>query len=164
MAWCYKISINHGYTVRGLSSCLQKRESILKIKLTTVTLILFALSACSILPGKGDDGEKRVVRDEKIKISKVYISKDRAQCEDTSGKELSATKEELQGAGVKVFSSECGTITGIMAPALCGLITLHLNIHGIDNRKLPEAEALGYKPIKSFKDDKEKDYEIIPCG
>ena len=154
----------HGYTVRGPQSCSHKREFRLKIKQVIVIPLLLGLSACLMLPGMGGDGEKRVVRDEKIKVSKVYISKGRAQCEDSSGKDLSATKEELQGAGIKVFSSECGTIMGIMAPALCGLTTLHINIHGIDNRKLPEAETLGYKPTKSFKDDKEKDYEIIPCG
>ena len=136
----------------------------MKKKEVIVISLLLGLSACSMLPGMGDDGEKRMVRDEKIKVSKVYISKGRAQCEDSSGKDLSTTKEELQGAGIKVFSSECGTITGIMAPALCGSTTLHINIHGIDNRKFPEAESLGYKPTKSFKKDKEKAYEIIPCG
>ncbi|MFP6681025.1 MAG: hypothetical protein VCB07_02380 [Gammaproteobacteria bacterium] len=136
----------------------------MKIREVVVISLLLGLGACSMLPGMGDDGEKRVVRDEKIKVSKVYISKGRAQCEDSSGKDLPTTKEELQGAGIKVFSSECGTITGIMAPALCGSTTLHINIHGIDNRKFSEAESLGYKPTKSFKNDKEKAYEIIPCG
>jgi len=124
-------------------------------------LLLIGLTACSMLSGGDGDGEKKVVKKEKVKTSKVYISKGRAQCEDGSGKELSATMEELQAGGIKVFSSECGVITGIMAPSLCGSTTLHINIHEIDRLKFPEAEALGYKPVKSFEDD--LGYEIIPC-
>ena len=124
-------------------------------------LPLLGLTACSLWPGGGGDGEKRTVRDEKITVSKVFISKERTQCEDGSGKELSATKDELQAADVKVFSSECGVLTGVVAPALCGSTTLHINIHGIDKRKFPEAEALGFKPVTSLEGD--LGYEIILC-
>ena len=114
---------------------------------------VFSLAACSLLPERGAKGDKRMVEDEEITVIDVYTSSERLQCEDDSGKDVQATKAELEASDIKVFSSECGLITGKMAPALCGATTLHINIHGIDSRKLPEAELLGYQAIKSLADD-----------
>lgn len=118
-----------------------------------------------MLPGGGDKGASKVSekkeRKEKVKVEQVYISKQRKQCEDETGKALAVTKDELQAAGIEVITSECGVITGIMGPALCGSMTLDINIHGIDERKIPEAEALGYKSVESF--EGEEDYEPSPC-
>ncbi len=102
-----------------------------------------------------------MVGDEEITVGKVYITQGRAQCEDDSGRSLSETKGELQSAAIPVFSSACGVITGRMAPALCGTTTLHINIHGIDERKFPAAEALGYRPLNSFEDG--LGYEVETC-
>ncbi len=114
-------------------------------------LLIHTLSGCSILPGRGG-GDKRVVDEEEITVAEVYISKGRAQCEDESGRPLSETKAELQADGIRVFESTCGVLTGRMAPALCGATTLHINIHGIDQRKFPEAQVLGYEPVASLED------------
>ena len=48
-----------------------------------------------------------------------------------------------------------------MAPALCGTTTLHINVHGIDERKFAAAEALGYRPVNSFEDG--LGYETASC-
>ncbi len=147
----------------------QYREPKLKKKLVIASLLFMSLVGCSLWPGgDGDESEpKQKVVEEKIDeedvdVEEVYISKGRLQCEDETGNALSVTKNELQQAGIKVFSSECGVITGIMPPALCGSTTLHINVHGIDERKFPEAEILGFKSIKSL--EKKQDYEIIPCN
>jgi hypothetical protein len=114
---------------------------------------IFSLGACSLLPERGPKGEKRTVEEEEITVIEVYTSSERLQCEDDSGKDVEDTKEELEASNIKVFSSECGLITGKMAPALCGATTLHINIHGIDSRKLSEAESLGYQHTTSLTDD-----------
>lgn len=124
-------------------------------------LIIYGLGACSILPGGGDGGEKRLVGEEEITVASIYISKGRAHCDDKSGKKLAETKADLEDEGIKVFSSACGIITGKMAPALCGAITLHVNVHKIDQRKFPEAQALGYEPVTSL--EYELDYETESC-
>ena len=143
----------------------QNRESKLKKKLVIASLLLISLAGCSLWPGGDDKVEKKVVEEiideEDIDVEEVYISKGRLQCEDESGKALSVTKDELQQAGIKVYSSECGVITGIMPPALCGSTTLRINVHGIDERKISEAEAIGFKSVESF--EKKQDYEIISC-
>ena len=131
------------------------------VMLIGAMVLAYGLSACSILPKRGDDGEKRVVGEEEITVAKVYISKGRAQCEDESGRPLSETKAELQAEGIEVFLSACGVITGKMAPALCGSTTLHINIHGIDQRKFSRAQVLGYEPVASFEDG--LGYEIESC-
>ncbi|TDJ63167.1 MAG: hypothetical protein E2O36_03715 [Proteobacteria bacterium] len=119
----------------------------MKAKLIVATLSITVLATCSMLPGKGGSGAKRMVEEEEITTEKVYISQQRIQCEDESGAELTATKADLTVEGIDVFSSSCGVIIGKMAPALCGKITLHINIHEIDQRKIPQAEKLGYHPV-----------------
>ncbi|MFT4585635.1 MAG: hypothetical protein ACI8XZ_005409 [Gammaproteobacteria bacterium] len=120
-------------------------------------MIIFAcivsLGACSLLPERGPKRETRMVEEEEITVIDVYTSSGRLQCEDDSGNEVEDTKEELEASNIKVFSSECGLLTGKMAPALCGATTLHINIHGIDSSKLSAAESLGYQEITSLTDD-----------
>jgi hypothetical protein len=125
----------------------------LNTKLIIIVACTFCLAACSLLPKGGAKGEKRIVEEEEITVIQVYISGERLQCEDDSGMDVEDTKDELESSNIKVFSSECGLLTGKMAPALCGTTTLHINIHGIDSRKLPEAESLGFQAITSFTDD-----------
>ena len=98
---------------------------------------------------------------EEITVVEIYISKQRAHCDDKSGKPLDETKSELESASIRVFSSACGVITGKMAPTFCGDTTLHINIHGIDQRKIPSAEALGYQAVASFSDN--LGYETLSC-
>ena len=111
----------------------------------------------------GDENvrEKRTVGEEKITVIKVYTSKERAQCQDASGRPLSETKEELEDAGMRVYASECGVLTGLMNPALCGATTLHINIHGIDEQQLSDAEEMGYRSLESLEDD--IGYETQSC-
>jgi hypothetical protein len=117
--------------------------------LTAITLTLFA-SGCSML--SDDDTEVRVVEQKEIEVSRVFISKGREQCEDSTGRSLDDTKVALEEAGIRVFSSSCALITGTMSPALCGSQTLHINIHGIDSDRFGDAEAIGFRPLKSLEE------------
>ena len=104
--------------------------------------------------------DKKIDEDD-VEVVEVYISKGHLQCEDGSGKTLSVTEMMLQQVGVKSYSSECGVITGVMPPALCGTTTLRINVHGIDERKLPDAEVIGFRSVESF--EGKQDYEIVSC-
>jgi hypothetical protein len=132
------------------------------MKLAIAVATAFALSACSYLPSGDTEGEKRIVEDEEITIVKVYISKERAHCQDESGNEVGDTKSQLESNSVRTYSSECGVIIGKQPPTLCGEPTLHINIHGINQNQLSEAESLGYQQMTSITD--ELGFEIEPCS
>ena len=164
----------HGYTVAQyrrkipiIDSENPSREPKLKNKLVIAAVLSISLAGCSLWPGGDDEPEsaQKAVEEkpaeEDVDIEEVYIAKGRLQCEDETGKDLSVTKNELQQAGITVLSSECGVVTGVMPPALCGSTTLHINVHGIDQLKITAAETLGFKSVKSF--EKKQGYEIIPC-
>ena len=110
-----------------------------------------------------DDKDVRVVEEEEITVAKVYISKERLQCDDESGRTLDDTKADLENAGIKVFSSACALITGKMSPALCGSTTLYINVHGIDEKKFPEAEAIGFKPLSGLEEE-DLGYDLDACN
>jgi len=133
----------------------------LNTKLIAALLCITVLSACSILPGGGADDEKRMVGEEEITVGNVFISKERAHCEDKSGRSLDETTAELQAEGIKVFAASCAVIIGKMPPALCGATTLDINVHEIDQRKYPEAERLGFRPIASLEDG--LGFEVVNC-
>ena len=132
------------------------------MKLVILLASVFALSACSYLSSKDTEGETRIVDDEEITVIKVYILKGRAHCQDDSGEEVGDTKSQLQSESVRVYSSECGVITGKQPPTLCGEPTLHINIHGINQNQLPEAESLGFEQVTSITE--ELGFEIEPCS
>jgi len=119
---------------------------------TLLAAILLSLltAGCSML--SNDDTEVRVVEQKEVEVGRVFISKGREQCEDSTGRSLDDTKEALEESGIRVFSSSCALITGTMSPALCGSPTLHINIHGIDVEQYEEAEALGFRPLTALEE------------
>ena len=116
-----------------------------------VVALLAGVPACSML--SGDDTEVRVVEQQEIDVGRVFVSKERQQCEDDTGLPLDATKAILENAGIRVFSSACALVTGKMSAALCGSPTLHINIHGIDVTQFEEAANLGFTPLSTLKDE-----------
>lgn len=113
-------------------------------------ILTLLASGCSML--SDDDTEVRVVEQKEIEVGRVFTSKGREQCEDGTGRSLDDTKEALEEAGIRVFSSSCALITGKMSPALCGSPTLHINIHGIDVEQFGDAEALGFRPLTALEE------------
>lgn len=125
---------------------------------------LLALSACSYIPFVGDDDEDEAapVKQERVKTGLVYTSQGKQQCEDDTGDSAKVTKARLEASGIKVYSSQCAKITGMMHPSLCGSITLDINIHEINEKNFPQAEKLGYESIEVL-DDKDLDYQTYAC-
>lgn len=113
-------------------------------------LVTILASGCSML--SNDDTEVRMVEQKEVEVGRVFISKGREQCEDGTGRSLDDTKEALEEAGIRVFSSSCALITGTMSPALCGSPTLHINIHGIDTSRFEDAGGLGFRPLTSLEE------------
>ncbi len=116
--------------------------------LLIATLVMMLGSGCSMF--SDDKTETRVIEQKEVKVGRVFISKGREQCEDATGRSLDDTKDALEEAGIRVFSSSCALITGTMSPALCGSPTLHINIHGIDVDLFEQAGELGFRPLTSL--------------
>ena len=133
----------------------------MRIKLTATLLTVLGSSACSMLPFETNEGETLFVEEEEITIAKIYRSQERLHCQKDSGKSLEDTEAELESENIKVYSSECGVITGKMAPSMCGETTLHINIHGIDEGKLEDATSLDYSLLTSIAE--ELSYETENC-
>ena len=53
-------------------------------------------------------------------------------------------------------------ITGKQPPTLCGEPTLHINIHGINQTQLSDAQSVGFDLLSSI--NEELGFEIEPCG
>ena len=70
----------------------------------------------------------------------------------------------LQGAGVDVLRSRCGTVSGIAYPAVCGAPTGLLILHDIPAASLPVALANGFS-LATDLEDPAQDQEIVtvPC-
>ncbi len=133
------------------------------IRFCLLAAAIGTVTACSYFGGGGKKDDVVVVDKEEVLIEKVYTSKQRVHCEDATGRSLTETKKELEGAGINVFSSSCALITGAVSPSLCGATTLHINIHGIDSRRLEDAAALGYEPLKSL-EKSDRGYDSEGCN
>ena len=141
---------------------LRSRTGLCIVRTAAAGLLALALGACGIFGGN-DDVEVRRIEKEEITVRKVFISKEREQCEDDTGRSLNETKAVLEDAGIRVFSSQCALVTGKMGPALCGEITLHINIHGIDERRIEDAEARGFTRLSGL-DDEDLGYDPEACN
>ena len=94
---------------------------------------------------------------------KVYINAAAKQCEYT-GHPVIKTEEKLSDKGIRVLYSECGQITGLMMPAVCGAGMPKINIHTIHADDLPAAKALGFATLKSLVDEsKGTHFELDVC-
>ena len=125
---------------------------------------LLALSACSYVPFVGDDDDDAPakVKQEKVKTGLVFTSKGKEQCEEDTGDSTKVTKARLEASGIKVYSSQCAKITGMMHPSLCGSTTLDINIHEINEKNFPQAQKLGYESLEVL-DDKDLGYRTYAC-
>ncbi|RLV58231.1 hypothetical protein D5018_18455 [Parashewanella curva] len=81
----------------------------------------------------------------------VYINDGSKQCVG-GGLRVKQTAEKLSKDGVKVISSSCGLINGMMVIAQCGASTLNINVHTIAESDLNKALQLGFKPLADLKD------------
>lgn len=80
-------------------------------------------------------------------LVEVYKATGALQCEPASGTSLTASAAALSKADIATSASNCGYITGIAFPAVCGGGTASVNIHSIASTDLQAAEGLGYKLV-----------------
>ncbi len=95
-------------------------------------------------------------------LALVYINNGSIQCE-SSGLSEAETAQQLINKGIDVISSQCGFLTGIAAPAQCGLPGTLINLHVINAQNTPDAKELGFELASSLKIDNSKGYEIMKC-
>lgn len=94
----------------------------------------------------------------------VYKSDGVKQCEG-GGTSLVQSKSELTDAGVEVFDSQCGALTGMAVMAVCGGPTLSIHVHEINARHLQRAERLGFTDTHSLiGEGPGTGFETIPCS
>ncbi|MGB0895634.1 MAG: hypothetical protein ACPGUD_14660 [Parashewanella sp.] len=89
----------------------------------------------------------------------VYIQDGSLQCMG-GGQTIKQTAKRLTDKGVKVISSNCGTIKGMGVFAVCGGQTLQVNVHAIKAMDFKKAQQLGFKSIKSLPEGVE--YRVCP--
>lgn len=81
----------------------------------------------------------------------VYEGRQSLQCE-TRGLTTRESAQKLINGGIDVIASNCGAITGIAYPALCGSPTGEILIHEIRQVNLPDAEQRGFQPVRTLQD------------
>jgi hypothetical protein len=93
----------------------------------------------------GGSGGAKVGRGDTL----VYIDSGAQQCE-SKGLLPRASAERLIDAGVDVLTSDCGVLTGVLLPAVCGAPTGDILVHEIRAANLPEAERLGFMGVATI--------------
>lgn len=92
----------------------------------------------------------------------VYINDSAIQCE-YAGDSPEVTANTLIEAGIDVLESDCGYISGLVTPAVCGIDTDGINIHKIRSVNLGDAEALGFSPVSTLETESGIGFEVIDC-
>lgn len=103
---------------------------------------------------------KETLIDDSLDI--VYINNGSIQCE-SEGIPARETAQQLINRGIDVISSKCAFLTGIGAPAQCGLPGTMINIHVINAQNVPDAKELGFERVTTLRLDNTKGYEVIDC-
>jgi hypothetical protein len=120
------------------------------MKKALLVCVILLLSAC----GTESGGPKTVF---------VFIDNGAKQCEPT-GMTPEESAEVLAGAGIEVFSSSCGVMTGKAVATVCGGSTLGILVHEIRKTDLPAAEDLGYADVDTVIDEAEgTGYAVEDC-
>ncbi|MEY4564780.1 MAG: hypothetical protein RLZZ618_4057 [Pseudomonadota bacterium] len=102
---------------------------------TTAALILFTGCTQGGLPA---DASRAV----------LYRGDGSVQCE-ASGKSITATRSELEVAGVQVLDATCGN-NGRAQIAMCGSATGRIHIVAVPGRQVQAARALGFAPLSDL--------------
>ncbi|MCL1078894.1 hypothetical protein D5R81_02540 [Parashewanella spongiae] len=112
----------------------------MKLKIMLISSVL--LMGCSMSENLSAQDSSKV---------DVYINDGSVQCMG-GGKTVKQTERLLEKEGINVYSSTCGDINGMAVISVCGAGGLHINVHSIDEGKVPEAEKLGFKPVSLLKE------------
>ena len=92
---------------------------------------------------------------------KIYKSDGSKQCEDP-GISLADMQLELTDNNIAVLSANCAFMTGVSVPAVCGGVTLRINVYEINVAELEEAQKLGFASVNELSDSN-RGYRITDC-
>lgn len=95
-------------------------------------------------------------------LETVFINNGAIQCE-TSGLSEQETAQQLIDGGIDVIISTCGMLTGVAVPTVCGAGDILINLHVINARNLPDAQALGFESVSILKNEHGIGYMILGC-
>ena len=87
----------------------------------------------------------------------VFKPRGSLQCEGR-GTAPELMRAELERAGVRVLSAQCGS-DGRMVPAVCGGATGEINLFEIDAEDAERARALGFAPLSELRGEA----QVVPC-
>ncbi|TYK64319.1 DUF6174 domain-containing protein [Colwellia echini] len=96
-----------------------------------------------------------------LELVDVYIPKGDTQC-NNDGVSLAETTAYLTDLSIEVSASQCGVITGLSLPDVCGGSTNNIYLHTINYSDLITVENLGFVDLSTLPFE-ESGYSIIEC-
>jgi hypothetical protein len=107
--------------------------------------LILLVAACAGLGACGGDETPGVMPGDTL----VYESRQAITC-GTRGLTTQQSAQKLINGGVDVVQSNCGVITGIALPAVCGIDSAEIIIHEIRRANLRDAEQRGFHPVREL--------------
>ncbi|MFT2090144.1 hypothetical protein [Paraglaciecola sp. 2405UD69-4] len=95
-----------------------------------------------------------------VQLVSVYIASGKTQCND-DGLSLEDTSAFLTSADIDFTEPQCGYITGVSYPTVCGADTSDIYIYTIEASNLVEAENLGFSDVSGL--DERLSYKTVTC-
>jgi len=124
----------------------------------TAPLILL-VAGCAGLGACGGEEHQGVIPGDAL----VYESRQAITC-GTRGLTTQQSAQKLINGGIDVVRSNCGVITGIVLPAVCGIDSAEIIIHEIRSSNLRDAGQRGFHPVTELVDPAhEMGYMKVDC-
>jgi len=124
----------------------------------TAPLILL-VAGCAGLGACGGEEPQGVIPGDAL----VYESRQAITC-GTRGLTTQQSAQKLIDGGIDVVRSNCGVITGIALPAVCGIDSAEIIIHEIRSSNLRDAGQRGFHPVTELVDPAhEMGYMKVDC-
>lgn len=93
----------------------------------------------------------------------VYKSTGAIQCE-SSGVSFEDSAQVLIENGIDVIESNCGFLTNLSVPTVCGAGTTGINLHQISRTSLQDVENLGYTDVSTLANETTgSGYQVVEC-
>src|SRR5215470_4377599 len=110
-------------------------------------LILLVATVAGLAACGGGDEPQGVIPGDAL----VYESRQAITC-GTRGLTTQQSAQKLINGGIDVIQSNCGTVTGIALPAVCGIDSAEIIIHEIRRANLHDAGQRGFHPVSELQD------------
>ena len=98
--------------------------------------------------------------DEEEARTQVYISDQSLQCFNP-GVPIKQSSKLLTDADIQVFEANCGILTGVAFPTVCGADTGNIHLFLIEETNVDNAENLDFRSVKSLASG--IGYDVVGC-